>query len=158
MNHNPAPISAHTWKRHLLYAEDYFLFPTGSRVPLPSPAAFRFAATGRTLVVRSKSGATYTGPNLRALLIRITDSGMLDDYERSEGHDLEYDGHDDGGHVDGGGRRRTHHHTGSYDEEQLFLGSACNHEYGYGYGYERQERQGRFLPAELDTGTCILEF
>jgi hypothetical protein len=70
-------ISRNTWSQYLTWAEDYFLFPTSSKKPLASVVAFRFAGLNRTLVVRNKSNAVYTGASIRALLIRITDSGEL---------------------------------------------------------------------------------
>lgn len=65
-----------TWRRHLQWAEDYFVFPRDDLSPL---IAFRFPGTGKTLIVRNKSSATYTGASIRASLIRITDSHELDE-------------------------------------------------------------------------------
>lgn len=147
MNRIPPPIPARTWRQHLQWAEDYFLFPAGgggggrgaesssssllspSRLAVSPAVAFRFAGTGRTLVVRNKSGATYTGPSLRALLIRITDSGALDDHSDDDEEEEE--------HWDG--EKQSH---GGYD----------------GYRRRRRGLQRRMLPAELDMGTCILRF
>ncbi|ETS82639.1 hypothetical protein PFICI_04515 [Pestalotiopsis fici W106-1] len=74
-------ISGAAWSRYLQWAEDYFLFPTSSKKPLASVVAFRFAGLNKTLVVRNKSNAVYTGASIRALLIRITDSGELNQAE-----------------------------------------------------------------------------
>ncbi|KAF3009368.1 hypothetical protein E8E14_007543 [Neopestalotiopsis sp. 37M] len=81
-------ISRKAWSQYLTWAEDYFLFPTSSKKPLASVLTFRFAGLNKTLVVRNKSNAVYTGASIRALLIRITDSGELGGDPMQEGEEL----------------------------------------------------------------------
>lgn len=81
-------ISGKAWSQYLTWAEDYFLFPTSSKKPLASVVTFRFAGLNKTLVVRNKSNAVYTGASIRALLIRITDSGELGGDPTQEAEEL----------------------------------------------------------------------
>ncbi|KAI1853364.1 hypothetical protein JX266_002070 [Neoarthrinium moseri] len=80
-------IPARTWQQYLEWAEDYFLFPN-SRTALLPVVAFSFDGTSQTIIVRNKSSAQYTGASIRALLIRITDSGQLDGAAERDGRDL----------------------------------------------------------------------
>ncbi|KAI4602984.1 hypothetical protein KJ359_008205 [Pestalotiopsis sp. 9143b] len=73
-----AGVSAEQWKRYLKWAEAYFLFHHSKR-PLSSVVAFRFDRLDRTLLVRNKSNAVYTGASIRALLIRVADSREIDE-------------------------------------------------------------------------------
>ncbi|KAK6210460.1 adenyl-nucleotide exchange factor sse1 [Pestalotiopsis sp. IQ-011] len=73
-----AGVSAEEWKRYLKWAEGYFLFHHSKR-PLSSVVAFRFDRLDRTLLVRNKSNAVYTGASIRALLIRVADSREIDE-------------------------------------------------------------------------------
>lgn len=76
---NNAGASAEQWKRYLKWAEAYFLFHHHSKRPLSSVVAFRFDRLDRTLLVRNKSNAVYTGASIRALLIRVADSREIDE-------------------------------------------------------------------------------
>jgi hypothetical protein len=70
-------ITAEEWRQYLEWIESYFLLPKSKATISPS-VAFHFAEMSKTIIVRNKSPALYTGASIRALLIRIIDSGQFD--------------------------------------------------------------------------------